>query len=74
MEKMVMLAQPVGIDLGTTNSGLAIVGEDGQARAIPNAEGAFTTPSVAIWHEDMFLVGQAALDLVQQAGESRREQ
>lgn len=67
-------AQAVGIDLGTTNSAIAVVGEDGKARAIPNAEGAFTTPSVAIWHEGTFLIGQAALDLVQRSVGSAREQ
>lgn len=69
-----MWVQPVGIDLGTTNSAVAVVGENGQSQAIPNAEGAFTTPSVAIRHEDRFLVGQPALDLVQQAMGARREQ
>jgi molecular chaperone DnaK len=69
-----IMIQAVGIDLGTTNSAVAIVGEDGQARAIPNAEGALTTPSVAIWHEDTFLVGQRPLDLVQQAVGPKREQ
>lgn len=66
--------QAVGMDLGTTNSAVAIVGEDGQARAIPNTEGALTTPSVAIWHEGTFLVGQHALDFVRQTAGTRREQ
>lgn len=68
------MTQAVGIDLGTTNSAVAIVGEDGQARAIPNTEGTLTTPSVAIWHEGTFLVGQRALDLVQQMVGPRHEQ
>ena len=66
-------AQAVGMDLGTTFSAVAIVGEDGQAYAIPNAEGALTTPSVAIWHNGTPLVGQPALDLVQRAEGSERE-
>ena len=66
--------QAVGIDLGTTYSAVAIVGEDGQARAIPNAEGILTTPSVALWHDGRFLVGQPALDFVRQADGQEREQ
>ncbi len=56
--------QTVGIDLGTTFSGIAIVDQNGQAKAIPNAEGLLTTPSVAIWHNNSFIVGKLALDLV----------
>jgi molecular chaperone DnaK len=59
--------QAVGMDLGTTYSIIAIVGEDGQARAIPNAEGELMTPSVVIWDGIKFLVGQHALDFVQEA-------
>ena len=39
------MARAVGIDLGTTNSVIAVV-EGGQPTVIPNAEGARTTPSV----------------------------
>ncbi|MHB8598587.1 MAG: Hsp70 family protein [Ktedonobacteraceae bacterium] len=67
------LVQAVGMDLGTTYSAVAIVGEDGDAKAIPNSEGMLTTPSVALWDGDRFLVGQPALDFVQQAsGEERK--
>ena len=59
------LVRAVGIDLGTTNSVVAIVGEDGQTQAIPNAEGMLTTPSVALWDGTKFLVGQTGLDFVQ---------
>jgi molecular chaperone DnaK len=50
----------IGIDLGTTNSCVAVL-EDGDARVIPNAEGARTTPSVfAISDKGEQLVGQIA--------------
>src|SRR3989338_3164421 len=39
------MAKVVGIDLGTTNSVVAVM-EGGKATVIPNAEGARTTPSV----------------------------
>jgi molecular chaperone DnaK len=54
------MAKAVGIDLGTTNSVIA-VWEGGEARVIPNAEGARTTPSVVAFTEDgERLVGQLA--------------
>ncbi len=40
------MAKILGIDLGTTNSAMAII-EGGEARIIENAEGARTTPSIA---------------------------
>jgi molecular chaperone DnaK len=52
------MAKAVGIDLGTTNSVIA-VWEGGEARVIPNAEGARTTPSVVAFTESgERLVGQ----------------
>ncbi|MBF9335757.1 molecular chaperone DnaK [Microbacterium lacticum] len=54
------MAKAVGIDLGTTNSVIA-VWEGGEAKVIPNAEGARTTPSVVAFTEDgERLVGQLA--------------
>ncbi|APZ33584.1 molecular chaperone DnaK [Microbacterium aurum] len=54
------MAKAVGIDLGTTNSVIA-VWEAGEAKVIPNAEGARTTPSVVAFTEDgERLVGQLA--------------
>lgn len=54
------MAKAVGIDLGTTNSCVAVV-EAGEPKVIPNAEGGRTTPSVvAITREGERLVGQPA--------------
>lgn len=39
------MSKIIGIDLGTTNSAMAVM-ESGQAKIIPNAEGGNTTPSV----------------------------
>ncbi len=50
----------IGIDLGTTNSCVAVM-EGGEATVIPNAEGGRTTPSVvAFSKEGERLVGQVA--------------
>jgi len=54
------MAKAVGIDLGTTNSVVAVY-ENGKATVIPNAEGSRTTPSVVAYMEDgQRLVGQVA--------------
>jgi len=49
----------IGIDLGTTNSCLAIM-EGSQPKVIENSEGARTTPSIVAFTDDERLVGQAA--------------
>ncbi|TLF53691.1 molecular chaperone DnaK [Halomonas urmiana] len=50
----------IGIDLGTTNSCVAVLDGD-QAKVIENAEGARTTPSIIAYTDDgETLVGQAA--------------
>ena len=54
------MAKIIGIDLGTTNSCVAII-ENGQPKVIENAEGARTTPSIiAYTNEGEVLVGAPA--------------
>ncbi len=54
------MSKVIGIDLGTTNSCMAVM-EGGQPTVIPNAEGTRTTPSiVAFTKSGERLVGQAA--------------
>ena len=54
------MAKVIGIDLGTTNSCVAIM-EGGEPKVIPNAEGGRTTPSVVAFTEaGERLVGQIA--------------
>lgn len=58
------MAEFVGIDLGTTLSGLAWLKPDGNPEIVPNADGERLTPSVVYFdsHEDVKLVGTAARD------------
>jgi molecular chaperone DnaK len=49
----------LGIDLGTTNSCVAII-ENGVAKVIENSEGARTTPSVVAYTDTEILVGASA--------------
>ena len=54
------MSKIIGIDLGTTNSCVAVM-EGGQPVVIPNAEGARTTPSVVAFSKDgERMVGQIA--------------
>ena len=53
------MAKVIGIDLGTTNSCVAIM-DGAQPRIIENSEGARTTPSIVGFTDSERLVGQAA--------------
>jgi len=53
------MAKVIGIDLGTTNSCIAIM-DGSKPRVVENAEGARTTPSIVAFTEDERLVGQPA--------------
>ncbi|HEX9865395.1 MAG TPA: molecular chaperone DnaK [Acidimicrobiia bacterium] len=53
------MARAVGIDLGTTNSVIAVL-EGGDPTVIPNAEGGRTTPSVVSFKDGEVLVGEVA--------------
>jgi len=53
------MSKVIGIDLGTTNSCVAIM-DGSQPRVIENAEGARTTPSIVAFTDEERLVGQPA--------------
>jgi molecular chaperone DnaK len=53
------MSKIIGIDLGTTNSCVAIV-ENGIPKVIENSEGARTTPSIIAYANDEILVGASA--------------
>jgi molecular chaperone DnaK len=53
------MARAVGIDLGTTNSVVAVL-EGGEGEVIANAEGARTTPSVVAFKNGEVLTGEVA--------------
>ena len=53
------MAKIIGIDLGTTNSCVAVL-EGGEPKVIPNAEGNRTTPSVVAFKGEEEMVGQIA--------------
>jgi molecular chaperone DnaK len=53
------MSRIIGIDLGTTNSCVAVM-EGGKAKVIENAEGNRTTPSIVAYTENEVLAGQPA--------------
>lgn len=55
------MGKVIGIDLGTTNSAMAVL-EGGNPEIIVNSDGDRTTPSVVAWRDGERIVGKAALN------------
>lgn len=50
----------LGIDLGTTNSAMAVIGRHGSPEMVANREGQYVTPSVVFFDGDLPIVGASA--------------
>jgi molecular chaperone DnaK len=60
VQEIAIMGKTIGIDLGTTNSVVAVM-DGGEAKVIPNEEGSRTTPSVVAFTKNgEILVGQIA--------------
>src|SRR6185369_299372 len=56
----------LGIDLGTTYCAVATLDDSGRPITVPNRDGEMLTPSAIYFGEHSAVVGQAALDVIQE--------
>ena len=54
------MSRAIGIDLGTTNSVVAVIDNDGAPRIVTTADGSMTLPSLVWYSPDGVVVGEAA--------------